>query len=59
MEVASDESLRPDVDHPRKFCQSNVTNEEKEEWTKWEALEDEAGVSTIGGKPVLPKKKNT
>ena len=56
MAVTSDKSSWPDVDHPKELYQSDVTSEEKEQWKKWEAVEDEDGIWTIGGKPVLPKK---
>lgn len=41
MAVPSDESSQPSVNNPRKLYRSDVTNEEKEQWRKWESVEDE------------------
>ncbi|KAF1450481.1 hypothetical protein FQV07_0016678, partial [Pygoscelis papua] len=57
MAVTLDKSSRCAVDHPKELYQSSdVTSEEKEQWKNWGAVEDEDGIWTIGGKPVLLKK---
>lgn len=40
----------------RKLYQWDVKNEEKQEWRKWEAMEDDVVIWTTGRKPVLPEK---
>lgn len=53
MAVTLDKSSRCAVDHPKELYQSSdVTSEEKEQWKKWGAVEDEDGIRTIGGTPL-------
>jgi len=53
MAVTLKKSSWPDVDHLKELYQSDVTSEEKKQWKKWEAVEDEDGIWTIGGKTCL------
>lgn len=57
MVIDMDRSLWPDVNHPEKLYQTEVRGEDKEQWKKkWEAVENEYGIWTIGRKTILPKR---
>ncbi|KAM7077745.1 uncharacterized protein J5F26_016218 [Ciconia maguari] len=46
----------PDLIDPKAMYEKDSTAEEKNQWEKWEAEQNDSGIWTIGGKPILPKK---
>jgi len=45
----------PEMNNPVQIY-ADVTQEEQAPWESWEAVKDETGIRTIGGKPILPRK---
>ena len=53
---AMDQSEWTKVTDLKTMYEKDCSAEEKEQWKKWEANQDDDGIWTTGGKPMLPKK---
>ena len=46
----------PDLTDPKAVYEKDCSVEERKQWEKWEAKQEESGIWTSGGKLILPKK---
>lgn len=52
---SGNQSIRPGLSDPKTMYEKGCSAEVKKQLGKWETNQDDKGVGTIAGKPVLPK----
>ena len=53
---AQNQNKWPDLTDPKAMYEKDCSVEERKQWEKWEAKQEESGIWTSGGKLILPKK---